>query len=290
MNAGEDKMTESEPDILYEVRDSCAWITLNRPAKRNALSEPMMELLNERLWEADEDNRVRCVVLRAVGPDFSSGYDLQRYDQPVPGQVDHRRGRAKFDDDAWHQERAQRLRMALFDMHKPVIAQVQGRCLAGGTDLALLSDMVICADDALFGFPPARSQGSLPSHMWLYLVGPQWAKRLLLTGDSIRGDDAAKIGLVLKAVPADALTEEVEMLAARLALIDADLLSANKRIVNIGLELMGMRTLQRMAAEMDARGHLAASRFEFNETVRTEGLKEAVRRRDGPFGDGVVKL
>lgn len=281
---------ESEADVLYEVRDGCAWITLNRPAKRNALSEPLMELLNQRLWEADEDNRVRCVVLRAAGPDFCSGYDLQRYDQPVPGQVEHRRGRAKFDDDAWHQERAQRLRMALFDMHKPVIAEVQGRCLAGGTDLALLCDMVVCADDALFGFPAARAQGSLPSHMWLYLVGPQWAKRLLLTGDSIRGEDASKIGLVLKSVPAAELSGEVASLAARLALIDADLLSANKRIVNIGLELMGMRTLQRMAAEMDARGHLAASRFEFNETVRTDGLKEAIRRRDAPFGDGVVRL
>jgi enoyl-CoA hydratase len=281
---------ESESDVLSEIRDGVAWITLNRPAKRNALSEPLMELLSDLLWEADEDNRVRCVVLRAAGPDFSSGYDLQRYDQPVPGQVDHRRGRAKFDDDAWHQERAQRLRMALFDMHKPVIAEVQGRCLAGGTDLALLCDMVICADDALFGFPPARSQGSLPSHMWLYLVGPQWAKRLLLTGDSIRGEDAAKIGLVLKSVPAADLGDEVAALAARLALIDSDLLSANKRIVNLGLELMGTRTLQRLAAEMDARGHLAVSRFEFNETVRTEGLKEAVRRRDAPFGDGVIKL
>ena len=283
-------MSDGEPDILSEIRDGCAWITLNRPAKRNALSEPLMELLNERLWEADEDNRVRCVVLRAAGPDFSSGYDLQRYDQPIPGQVDHKRGRAKFDDDAWHQEKAQRLRMALFDMHKPVIAQVQGRCLAGGTDLALLCDMVVCADDAQFGFPPARSQGSLPSHMWLYLVGPQWAKRLLLTGDSILGEDAVKIGLALKSVPASQLDEEVATLATRLALIDADLLSANKRIVNIGLELMGMRTLQRMSAEMDARGHLAASRTEFNETVRTEGLKEAVRRRDGPFGDGIVRL
>jgi enoyl-CoA hydratase len=283
-------MSDGEPDILSEIRDGCAWITLNRPAKRNALSEPLMELLNQRLWEADEDNRVRCVVLRAAGLDFSSGYDLQRYDQPIPGQVDHKRGRAKFDDDAWHQEKAQRLRMALFDMHKPVIAQVQGRCLAGGTDLALLCDMVVCADDAQFGFPPARSQGSLPSHMWLYLVGPQWAKRLLLTGDSILGEDAVKIGLALKSVPASQLDEEVATLATRLALIDADLLSANKRIVNIGLELMGMRTLQRMSAEMDARGHLAASRTEFNETVRTEGLKEAVRRRDGPFGDGIVRL
>lgn len=283
-------MTEEVPLLLYEVRDGTAWITLNRPEKRNALSEPLQEQLSALLWDADEDNRVHAVVLRAAGPDFCSGYDLQKYDQPVPGQIDHRRGRAKFDDDAWHQERAQRLRMALFDMHKPVIAQVHGRCLAGGTDLALLCDMVICAEDALFGFPPARSQGSLPSHMWLYLVGPQWAKRLLLTGDSIRGDDAMKIGLAMKAVPADQLDAEVETLAARLALIDADLLSANKRIVNLGLELMGARTMQRMAAEMDARGHLAASRTLFNETVRTQSLKEAVRQRDEPFGDPVVKL
>ncbi len=276
--------------IRYELADGRARITLNRPDKRNALNEELLTELHDALWEADEDNRVRCVVLAAAGPDFSSGYDLQRYDRPVALQVEHRRGRAKFDDDTWHQERLQRLRMALFDMHKPVIAQVQGRCLAGGTDLALLCDMIICADDASFGFPPARSQGSLPSNMWLYMVGPQWAKRLLLTGDLIGGRDAATIGLVLKAVPGEQLVVEVEALADRLALIDADLLSANKRIVNIGLELMGARTLQRMAAEMDARGHLADSRSAFNRTVREEGLKEAVRQRDAPFGTGRVEL
>jgi enoyl-CoA hydratase len=276
--------------IRYELADGRARITLNRPDKRNALNEELLTELHDALWEADEDNRVRCVILAAAGPDFSSGYDLQRYDRPVPLQVEHRRGRVKFDDDTWHQERLQRLRMALFDMHKPVIAQVQGRCLAGGTDIALLCDMIICAEDASFGFPPARSQGSLPSNMWLYMVGPQWAKRLLLTGDLIGGRDAATIGLVLKAVPADRLIAEVEELADRLALIDADLLSANKRIVNIGLELMGARTLQRMAAEMDARGHLADSRAAFNRTVLEEGLKEAVQQRDGPFGSGRVEL
>jgi enoyl-CoA hydratase len=276
--------------IRYELADGRARITLNRPDKRNALNEELLTELHDALWEADEDNRVHCVILAAAGLDFSSGYDLQRYDRPVALQVEHRRGRAKFDDDAWHQERLQRLRMALFDMHKPVIAQVQGRCLAGGTDLALLCDMIICADDASFGFPPARSQGSLPSNMWLYMVGPQWAKRLLLTGDLIGGRDAATIGLVLKAVPGDQLVAEVEALADRLALIDTDLLSANKRIVNIGLELMGARTLQRMAAEMDARGHLADSRSAFNHAVREQGLKEAVKQRDAPFGTGRVEL
>src|SRR3546814_15818359 len=139
--------------------------------------------------------------------------------------------------------------MAFFARAKPVRRQVHGRCLAGGTDLSLRCDMVICAEDALFGCPPARSQGSLPSHMWLYLVGPQWAKRLLLTGDSIRGDDAARIGLALKAVPADQLDAEVTALAARLAMIDAEMRSANKRVGHIGLAMMGARPLHRLAAE-----------------------------------------
>jgi enoyl-CoA hydratase len=179
--------------------------------------------------------------------------------------------------------------MALFDMHKPVIAQVHGRCLAGGTDLALLCDMVICGESARFAFPPARSQGSLPSHMWLYHLGPQWAKRILLTGDALSGADAQALGLALKAVPEDRLAEEVDLLADRLAAIDSDLLTCNKRIVNLGLELMGARTLQRLAAEMDARGHLARSAGAFRETAQQHGLKEAVRQRDTPFGDDLIR-
>ena len=124
--------------IRYEVADGRARITLNRPEKRNALNEELMTELHEALWTADEDNRVACVILAAAGRDFSSGYDLQHYDRPVPLQVEHRRGRSKFDDDAWHQERLQRLRMAPFDMHKPVIAEVHGRCLAGGTAIVVL--------------------------------------------------------------------------------------------------------------------------------------------------------
>jgi len=128
--------------ILYEVQDGRARITLNRPEKRNALNEELLAELHEALWEADEDNRVHCVILAAAGPDFCSGYDLQRYDRPVPLQVEHRRGRAKFDDDTWHQERLQRLRMALFDMHKPVIARVHGRCLAGDIHATKIIDVL----------------------------------------------------------------------------------------------------------------------------------------------------
>ena len=149
------------------------------------------------------------------------------------------------------------LKMIMFDMHKPIIGKVQGNCLAGGTDLALLCDMLIVATDARIGFPATRSQGSQPNHLWLHHVGPQWAKRLLMTGDAIRGRDAVRIGLALKAVDPGRLDQEVDDLARRIALVDADLLSAQKRIVNLGLELMGARTMQRIASEMDACAHLS---------------------------------
>lgn len=276
--------------ILYEVADGRARITLNRPEKRDAISVQMQKELEHALWEADDDTRVHGVILRAAGPEFCSGYDLGQYEAPAAGQVNHRRGRQSYEDDAWRLERAQAMRMALFDMHKPVIAQVHGRCLAGGTDLALLCDIILCSDDARFAFPPARAQGSLPSHMWLYNVGPQWAKRILLTGDAVAGPDAATLGLVLKCVPRDRLEAEVEALADRFAHIDTDLLAANKRIVNLGLELQGARTLQRIAAETDARGHLAKSREEFRRVTMEKGLKAAMQWRDGPFGDDPIDI
>ena len=277
--------------IIYELGDGVARITLNRPEKLNAISPVMLRELHDALWDADDDTSVHCVVLRGAGRAFCAGYDLSPGSRDQ-GDGDERRfrGSRRFDDDAWQMEKAQRLRMALFDMHKPVIAQVHGYCLAGGTDLATLCDMLICADDARFAFPPARDLGVLPTQMWLYHAGPQWTKRLLLTGDSVTGSEAAQIGLALKAVPADQLEAEVDQLTRRLALIDTDLLAANKRVVNLGLELMGARTMQRLAVEIDARGHLAKSNGEFFRTAQEHGLREALHRRDVPFGDGRARV
>ena len=279
--------------IVYEVERGRARITLNRPEKLNALSMELLGELNEALWEADNDSAVHAVILRGAGRSFSAGYDMTPPAQPrdaAPRPQAVYRGARTIDDDAWQLERAQRLRMTLFDMHKPVVAQVHGHCLAGGTDVALLCDIIIAADDATFGFPPARDLGALPNNMWLYNVGPQWAKRLTLTGDTITGAEAAAIGLVLKSVPAHLLEAEVEGLVDRMALIDADLLSANKRIINLGLELMGARTLQRLAAENDARAHRAASAREFGAKVLEHGLKTVLRERDAKFGDGRARV
>jgi enoyl-CoA hydratase len=275
--------------ILYEAERGRARVTINRPEKLNALSGLCQRELNDAFWRADADPEVHCVILRGSGRSFCSGYDLT----PTPGapqtaaglpEQHARRGRT-MEDDAWRLEQGQRLRMAIWDMHKPVIAQVHGYCLAGGTDLALLCDIVVAAEDAVIGFPPVRAMGSPVAHMWTYLVGPQWAKYFLLTGDSVSGLEAERIGLVWRAVPADELEAQVERLADKMAMVDTDLLAANKRISQVALEMMGARTVQRMAAEMDARAHLAPAVAEFGRISREEGLKAALEWRDSRFGD-----
>ena len=295
--------------IVYAVENGRARITLNRPERRNALCPPLLDELERALWDADDDQRVHCVILRGAGPAFCAGYDLTGFGQrPVqaprsgarsedevraestdPDGVP-RRGMRTIDDDIWSLEKSNRRIRALWEMHKPSIAQVHGHCLAGGTDLALACDLVIAADDASIGFPPARNLGALPNNLWIYHCGPQWAKRLQLTGDTVSGADAAKIGLVLKAVPADLLEREVEGLADRMALIDPDLLAANKRIVNLAMELMGAQVLQRLAAENDARGHLAPATKDYFPAVKEKGLAGAFKERDAKFGDGRARV
>ncbi|HXT79849.1 MAG TPA: crotonase/enoyl-CoA hydratase family protein [Acetobacteraceae bacterium] len=273
--------------IAYEVRGTTAIVTLNRPERRNALSSKLLRELNAALQEADEHNAVHCVVLRGAGPHFCAGADLTEYSS---GRGEAYRGRQEIDDDVWRLEQGQRMRIQLFDMHKPVIAQVHGTCIGIGTELAWFCDMILVADDARIGFPPVRDLGTPPGSMWLYHCGPQWAKRLLLTGDSLTGKDAAAIGLALKSFPSDQLETEVMRLADRLGLVDPHLLSANKRLVNLGLELMGARTIQRIGAEIDARGHLAPKARAFRETMRAHGVKHAFQQRDAAFGSGFASV
>lgn len=273
--------------ILYEVTRKRAVITLNRPEKRNALGLRIHEELAHALLEADEDDSVSCIILRGAGKDFCGGVDLNELDyQRGPGY----RGSSEIADDSWHLERQQRMRSTILDIYKPVVAQIHGNCIAGGTDLALLCDMLIVADDARIGHPPVRDLGSPPNQMWLYHCGPQWAKRFLLTGDCVTGKDAVALGLALMSVPADRLEAEVNALVDRMVLVDHHLLAANKRIVNLGLELMGMRTLQRLASENDARGHRAPSTRTFRKILAEKGVREAVAGRDQQFGDGYIRF
>jgi enoyl-CoA hydratase len=273
--------------IGYEVRGTTAIVTLNRPERRNALSGKLLRELNAALMEADEYNPVHCVVLKGAGPHFCAGADLNEFSS---GRGPDYRGRQEIDDDIWRLEQGQRLRIQLFDMHKPVIAQVHGTCIGIGTELAWFCDMIVVADDARIGFPPVRDLGTPPGSMWLYHCGPQWAKRLLLTGDCLTGKDCAEIGLALKSYPIAELETEVMRLADRMGLVDPHLLSANKRMVNLGLELMGARTVQRIGAEIDARGHLAPKAMAFKATMREHGVKHAFQQRDAAFGSGYASV
>ena len=277
--------------VLFDVKDRIARITLNAPEKRNALHDAMLTELRDALIEADALNDVNVVILEGAGKDFCAGYDLVGAYAGDWNEEDYRLRSAAFDNDIWHLEWSQRLVMTLFDMHKPVIARIQGNCLAGATDLALMCDFVIATETAKIGFPATRANGTPPNNMWLYHVGPQWAKRLVMTGDSIWGRDAARIGLVLDAVPEDQLDAAVDELARRLSFVDGDMLAAHKRVINMGLELMGARTLQRFATESDARAHLVAGprRTQFKQDMKEAGFKTALKNRDEPFGDGMVR-
>lgn len=276
--------------IRYQVERGRARITLYRPEKRNALSRVLQRELHQALWEADGDPDVHSVILRGAGSSFCAGYDLGEVHTGEPGADGPISGGHRVEQLSYDLEYDQRLRMALFDMHKPVLCGIHGFCIAGGTDIALLCDILVAADDAQIGFPPVRDMGIPPHHMWIYHVGPQWAKRFLFTGDLISGADAAKIGLVLKAVPEAQLDAELDALADRMALVDVSLLGLNKRMTNLALELMGARTMQRLAAEFDARANLAPSSDHITQRIDEVGIREAVRERDAKFGSGRIEV
>ena len=262
--------------ILTETRDRVRYVTLNRPEKRNALSLELQNELIDALVAAEQDEEAGCIVIRGAGPAFCAGFDITPQgrtpggEKPIRTDINDLRGTTRRFAQIW-------------ELSKPVIAQIHGYCVAGGTDLAMHCDMIVAAEDTQIGFPPVRAQGAPPTHMWTYMVGPQWAKRMLLTGDFIDGATAERIGLVLSAVPAERLADEVHELASRVAMIPHDLLAANKGIVNKAIELMGRTMLQEAARETDAIAHKTDAALEFSRIGREQGLKAALSWRDDKF-------
>jgi enoyl-CoA hydratase len=283
--------------VQFQVVDgNVAIITLNRPEARNALSNQLLTELGNALLEADDREDVNAVLLQGNGKDFCAGYDLVasygKTEDPSGNDIPYRVSTANFDNDCWSMERFQTIPDLIYDMHKPVIAKIHGNCLAGGTDLAFRCDMMVASETAKIGFPATRANGTPPAHMWTYLLGPQWAKRMLMTGDVLLGRDAAKLGLVLDAVPAEELDDFALDLTRRVALTDPGLNSCHKRVVNMAMDQMGMRTMQRFAIEQDARAHLTRGprRVQFRADMAEGNFKQALQNRDGPFGDSVIKL
>ncbi len=274
-------MTSDGYEILrLETFGSVLRVTLDRPERRNALSVGLIAELLEVISTAGQDRDSSVVILRGAGKSFCSGYDVSPSSStpdeaplsPIENVEAVRRDNALFD--------------LLWRCPIPTIAQVHGHCLAAGTDLALSCDFVVCATDARIGYPAVRSMGSPATHMWLYHLGAQWAKRLLLTGDSITGTKAAELGLALEAVEAGMLDEHVLELATRMSWIPRDLLVANKSVVNRGLDLMGRTLLQERAAMQEVLARLAPGARTFWNTAKDKGVKQAIAERDARFAEG----
>jgi enoyl-CoA hydratase len=175
--------------------------------------------------------------------------------------------------------------MSLWDSPKPVVAGIHGYCVGGGTDLVLCADQIIASDDVRFGYPPSRVWGTPTTALWVYRVGLERAKRLLLTGDSIDGKSAAAIGLVGRSVPAEQLDAEIDALAKRMALLPINQLVMLKLLVNQTYENMGLRTTQIIGTMFDGAARHTPEGIAWRDLAMEKGYREAVRRRDAPFGD-----
>ncbi len=220
-------------------------ITLNRPEKRNAINHGMRAELFDALEAADVDNAVHVTIVRGAGPCFSSGYDLKR------AATDERPYYTAGGDGNWSRHVTDGW-FRIWDLAKPVVAQVHGYAMAGGTELVAACDLVYVAHDAAFSYPVVRviSPPDFQYHPWL--VGMRNAMELVLMGDPITGDDAVRIGLANRAFPAEDLDAQVLTLAQRLAGVPAELLQINKRSVHRAMEIMGIRTGLRAGSELQA--------------------------------------
>jgi enoyl-CoA hydratase len=274
-------------NVIYEKRDKIARIILNRPEKLNAISDALRSDLEAACAEVESDRDVSVLIIKGAGRAFCAGYDIGPAGDALNAELTHTvstdRERLLRSGERW---------LSLWSMPKPTIAQVHGYCLAGGNEIAGICDLVIAAEDAIFGQPNGRRLGIAPTlGLWPLLIGMRRTKELLFTGDSITGKAAAQIGMINKAVPADELEEETESLAARIALTPLDYLAVEKAATNRYFELMGIRTAVAAGAEYDTLYHATPAAKEFFNLVQEQGLKAALDWRDSPFGDyrGVAK-
>lgn len=268
--------------VVYARDGRIARITLNRPEVLNAIDGGMPEALADAVARANADDHVHVIVLAGAGRAFCAGYDLGHYAQATEGAGAEITQAMPWDPVKDHafMKRNTDLFMQIFRSLKPVICKVQGAAVAGGSDIALCADMVVMAEDAEIGYMPARVWGCPTTAMWVYRLGPEKAKRMLLTGDRISGVEAERMGLVLKAVPAADLDAEVDRLANRMASVPINQLAMQKMLVNQALENMGLASTQTLATIFDGIARHSPEGLNFKARSETVGWKQAVRERD----------
>ena len=313
----------SEPTTMtYAVADRVARITLNRPERGNGLTPTLIAELAACVERADLDPAVHVILLAGNGKGFCGGYDLVASAEGMSsedlGEGDFGEGGATtagfpgatarppagspldpvtialnhdpsgtWDPLVDHAMMSRNVRafMTLFHASTPTVCKVHGFCVAGGTDLALCSDLLVIADDAKIGYPPARVWGSPTTSMWAARLGPQRAKRLLFTGDCLSGAEALEWGLAIEAPSPQQLDERTEILVERIARLPLNQLQMMKLLVNQQLYAQGLHATQLIGTVFDGIARHTGEGFAFQQRAAEAGFRTAVRERDEPFGD-----
>ena len=291
--------------LTYEATGRIARITLNRPERGNGITFETPAELSECVERANLDPSVHVIALAGNGKGFCGGYDLiltaeQKFNDdgktarwPTGSVMDPKVQLANHDPEAtWDpmldyamMSRNVRGFMSLFYSDKPVICKVHGFCVAGGTDMALCSDLLVIEETASIGYPPARAWGVPTTALWAYRIGPEKAKRLLFTGDSLTGKQAVEWGLASEAVAADQLDQRFEILLERVARLPINQLVMMKLLINQTLLAQGLQSAQLLGTLFDGVARHTMEGYAFQQRAAEAGFKQAVKERDEPFGD-----
>lgn len=266
--------------VKYEKKGRIAYLTLNRPDRFNAINNEMPSAIEKGVQQANDDEDVHVIILQGAGKAFCSGYDLKEYAEKPRPQIGSQNMPWDPTIDYKMMKRNTEQFMSLWKSYKPTICKIHGYAVAGGSDIALCCDIVIMAEDAKIGYPPARLWGCPTTMMWVYRIGAEKAKRMLLTGDLISGKEAQEIGLIYKSYPAEQLEEEVQQLANRMAGIPKNQLMMQKLVINQAYNQMGLETTQMIATLFDGITRHSPEGVAFKERCEEVGFKHAVKERD----------
>jgi enoyl-CoA hydratase len=268
--------------VLRETDGAVSTLILNRPDRLNTITSELAAELREELAAAQADDAVRVIRLKGAGRAFCAGYDIDWGAESMQ----EAEGDRPWDPmaDLAMMSRFVDTYMSLWRSRKPVIAQVHGFCVGGGTDFALCSDLIVCSEDCRIGYPPARVWGSPTTAMWTYRLGLERSKRLLLTGDPLDGRRAVEWGLASECHPEAELDDAAMALCRRVAQLPANQLHMMKVLVNQVIEQMGLHTTQLIGTLLDGAARHTPEGTAFSQAARND-VRAAVRDRDAPFGD-----
>jgi len=277
-------------ETLYEQRDGIAIITINRPGKKNTLTNAVIQGIADGIDRASRSKEVAAIVLRGAGDTLTAGYDLtaNRGDWDTPygaPDIEHREGAWDPVRDWQFMGNNVRRFMSIWECPKPVLGEIKGWAIGGATDLILCCDQLYMASDAHIGYAPSRIYGTPTTMLWVYRLGLEHAKQFLLTGRAIDAETAHRIGLVAHVVAPDELESFIEAEARLFRNIPANQLALNKLLINQAFENMGLRTTQLLGTLFDGATRHTEEAYRWVESFQEKGFRQTIRDRDAPWQD-----